>query len=160
MSTLIKYALVKDNAFEPFVKHDGDAGIDVYAVEDYVVHGFSEQVVSTGVAFNIPEGYVMQAWPKSRSNFLVGAGIIDHTYQGEVLIKIVNYHGNDLVIRAGDPVAQLVIVANIAPKLEESIPSMLFETTSERGATGGIVEQTGSWKDPYIGKDKFGQWWD
>lgn len=161
MITRIKYALLKDDAFEPFVKHEGDAGIDLYATEDYIIPAFSSGIISTGVAIRIPEGYVGQLWPKSRSDFIVGAGIVDNTYQGEILVKVVNFHTDSLVFRAGDPVAQLVIVANIAPRLEEEIPSMLFEETSERGDTGGIVTQTRSWVDPAnTDKSKFGLGWD
>lgn len=161
MTTRIKYALLDENAHEPTVKYAGDAGIDVYALKDYIIAPHYSLPVETGVAFNIPDGYVMQAWPKSRNDFLVGAGIIDNTYQGAVIIKVVNFREKPMIIRAGDPIAQLVIVANIAPRLEEEIPSMLFEETSERGDTGGIVTQTRSWVDPAnTDKSKFGLGWD
>jgi dUTPase len=64
--------------------------------------------------------------------------VIDAGYQGEVLIKIVNYSWKPLRIRQGDAVAQLVQVPVITEPLEELPPEEIHRVRSARGAEGGI----------------------
>ena len=38
----------------------------------------------------IPAGYVGLVKPKGRNDHLLGAGVVDAGYQGEILVKVVN----------------------------------------------------------------------
>ena len=65
---------------------------------------FSAARVHTGLSFEVGPDFMLLAKPKSGSDFLLGAGVIDPGYQGEILIKVVNYTPSPLTIPAGvDP---------------------------------------------------------
>ncbi len=137
----LRYALLHSDNKQPVRKHATDAGVDVFASADVWVKPFGAAKVPTGVTFEIRSDFMLLAKPKSGSDFVLGAGVIDPGYQGEVLIKIVNYKPWPIRIRAGQPIAQLVQVAILTePLQEESIP-VLHAAKTDRGADGGIVRQ-------------------
>ena len=86
-------------------------------------------------------GYVGLVKPKGRNDHLVGAGVVDAGYQGEILVKIVNPYPTPLEIRAGDAIGQLLVVPIATPRVEEVSPEQIHNQSSQRGASGGIVEQ-------------------
>lgn len=125
----------------PLRKHPTDAGMDVCALQGGLILPFGYRVFRTGLHFNIPEGLVLQAWPKSRHHWLMGAGIIDSGYLGEVLIKVVNYSPLPVRVRAGQQIAQLVLIPVLTPALQQIPLEELLAAGSERGSTGGIAGQ-------------------
>lgn len=137
----LRFARLDPAAKLPARKHPTDAGVDIYANETLTLPPFSAARVRTGLTFEIRPEFMLLAKPKSGSDFLLGAGVIDPGYQGEILIKVVNYTPNPLVIRAGDALAQLVQVAIFTDPLAEVSPEALHAERSERGADGGILRQ-------------------
>jgi dUTP pyrophosphatase len=137
----LRFARLNPAARLPQRKHSADAGVDVYASQEVTIEPFSAARVPTGLTFDIPERFMLLAKPKSGSDFLLGAGVIDPGYQGEILIKVVNYTPNPLTIPQGAPLAQLVQVAIFTDALEEVSLEEVHRETSERGADGGIVRQ-------------------
>jgi dUTP pyrophosphatase len=119
-------------------KHLSDAGVDVHANKKVIVPPFSSRIVPTGAFFDIPEGTMLLAKPKGRHDFLIGAGVIDAGYQGEILIRVVNPYPRFIVFQRGDAVAQLVLLPVLTPKLIDVPYQELYETNSSRGSTGGI----------------------
>ena len=134
----MKFARLTSTAILPSRKHPTDAGVDVYADERVRVPPFSQRVVHTGVTCEVPEGSVVQVWPKGRSNHLAGAGIIDAGYQGEILIKVVNYSWRALVLEKGEAIAQLVQLPVMCEPVEEVPPGEIHQQRSQRGGSGGI----------------------
>jgi dUTP pyrophosphatase len=134
----LKFSRLDPRAAAPSRKHPSDAGVDVYANEDLTIAPFNSRAVRTGLTFEIPAGTLLQVWPKSRHNHLVGAGVIDAGYQGEILIKVVNYSWKPMRIRCGDAVAQLVQVPVITEQLEELPQEEIHRMHSARGGEGGI----------------------
>jgi dUTP pyrophosphatase len=139
----LNYSMVRQGAKPPTRKHPTDAGVDVYSNEpgSVRVEPHSCSIFKTGITFEIPEGLMLQAWPKSKNNHLVGAGIIDPFYQGEVLIKVVNYSDDPLLINEGDAVAQLVLVPVLCLPLQELSSDEIHPQRSARAGTGGIMTQ-------------------
>jgi len=119
----LKFARVNAQAAAPTRKHPADAGVDVYASEDVRIPPFSCRVVPTGLTCEVPQGTLLQVWPKSRHDHLVGAGVIDAGYQGEIKIKVV---------------AQLVHMPVICEPLEELPVQEIHRVRSDRGGSGGI----------------------
>ena len=128
------------NAVLPTVAHEGDAGCDLVAVEEVLLtKGGGRAMVPTGFAIAIPEGHGGFVLPRSglaaRSGVtcLNAPGLIDAGYRGEVKVVLVNHDlEHDYVVRPGDRIAQLVIMA---------VPPLSFEETatlpaSSRGAGG------------------------
>jgi dUTP pyrophosphatase len=126
----------------PTRKHRTDAGIDLYAVGEYVIPPNKVAVIHTGVSVEIPSDCMGFITNKSRSNFLVGAGVIDEGYQGELLVKIFNVLDSELIIKNGDPVAQLIIVKILKPDLEWVTEEEFLSNITERHQEGGIWAST------------------
>jgi dUTP pyrophosphatase len=72
---------------------------------------------------------------------LLGAGVIDPGYQGEILIKVINYMPEPLTIAKGAPLAQLVQVAICTDPLAETTVEDLHSLPTSRGSDGGIARQ-------------------
>jgi dUTP pyrophosphatase len=103
----------------PVYARAGDAGADLVARDDVVLAaGGGRAVVGTGVAVAIPDGYAGLVLPRSGLAVRHGVtvvnapGLVDAGYRGELRVALVNTDpSDDYVVRRGDRVAQLVIVA-------------------------------------------------
>ena len=134
----LRFAKLDPDAISPSRKHSSDAGVDVNALEPLTIPPFSYRVARTGVSFEVPEGTMLEIRPKGRNNHLIGAGIVDAGYQGEILVKIVNYSWKPLHVQKGDAIAQLVQLPVICEPVEEVNIDELHVKKSQRGASGGI----------------------
>lgn len=93
--------------------HPGDAGIDFYALEDVVFSPGAQMRVRTGVAVEIPEGYVGLIWDKSRISFQLGltvvGGVIDAGFRGELVMSFVNITPKEVILGKGQKMSQMII---------------------------------------------------
>ncbi len=137
----IRIARLRPGAVLPTRKHPQDAGLDLYAAEETTLPPHSAAIVPTGVTIEIPPGYVGLVKPKGRSDHLLGAGVVDAGYQGEILVKVVNPFARELVIHAGEAVGQILILPVLTPAVEEVSADEIHASGSARGASGGIVDQ-------------------
>ncbi|WHM14874.1 dUTP diphosphatase [Bacillus velezensis] len=78
----------------PAYAHATDAGFDLVASEDVIIEPGETACVSTGLAFEIPEGYEMQIRPRSgitlKTPLRVQLGTVDAGYRGEVGVIVDN----------------------------------------------------------------------
>ncbi|MCD6435586.1 MAG: hypothetical protein J7L15_04295 [Clostridiales bacterium] len=132
----LKVKKLDEKAVLPTRKYPTDAGLDVYSLEKVMISPRSHEIVRTGVTIDFIDNTVVFVWPKSRSNFLIGAGVIDNTYQGEIFVKVFNTSPDILVINKGQAVAQIVITPVLCPEVVEV--SEIHQEASLRGGTGGI----------------------
>ena len=100
----------------PRYAYAGDAGLDLRASEDVVLKPFERRLISTGLAIAIPDGYAGFIQPRSGLALRQGLsmantpGLIDAHYRGELKICAINLDPkDDIVVRRGDRIAQLVI---------------------------------------------------
>lgn len=107
----------------PAFAHPGDAGMDLFSVQDIVIRPSARVSVPTGIAVEMPMGYVGLIWDKSGPSHQFGiktlGGVVDSGYRGEYLVGLVNLGQEDFVIRSGQKVAQLLIQAVEHPEIEE-----------------------------------------
>ena len=108
-------------AVKPTRAHTYDAGLDLYAIEDGYIRCNQSRTFDTGVHVEIPEGYV--GFIKSKSGLMVNHGIvtdgtIDAHYTGSIKVCLFNQGGSKYEVKAGDKIAQLVIVPCLLPELE------------------------------------------
>ena len=126
----------------PTRAHAYDAGLDLYAPEDVVVPAtetcvsvdpylmehlrietrIGSATIDTGVHVQIPECCV--GFIKSKSGLMVNHGIttdgtIDCGYTGSIRVKLFNHSSDAYKFKAGDKIAQLVIVPCVLLPLEE-----------------------------------------
>lgn len=137
----IKIAKIDPKAFLPTRKHPADAGLDIYANQNIVIDPRTTSIVSTGITLEISDGFVGLLKPKGRNNHLLGAGVVDAGYQGEILVKVANISDAPLVIKPGDAIGQLLILPILTPEVLEVDPDQIHNENSSRGNTGGIVDQ-------------------
>lgn len=138
ITTPIKVAKLAETAILPTVHHEHDAGIDFYAYFNTYINPFQAEVINTGIAVAIPTDCVGLLWPKGSNDFLIGAGVVDWTYQGSIMFKVVNYTAEPLYISKGEAIGQMVIVKNESPSIVEVDQMDLFLRQTKRGGTGGI----------------------
>lgn len=136
----MKITKLSKDAILPTRKHPTDAGLDLYSTENVMLNSFSSEIVHTEIAVELPENTFGLIMPKSRNFHLVGAGVVDQNYRGELLVKAVNYSPVILWIKKGEPIAQLIVVPILTPEIEE-VSQENFSKETDRGATGGIVSQ-------------------
>lgn len=104
----IPIELCHENSKMPVYARKGDAGLDLYAMEDMTFMPGETKIIPTGVKMAIPEGYEIQIRPKSgisaKTNWRVSLGTIDSGYRGELgvimtydvpSIQDINYHFED-----------------------------------------------------------------
>lgn len=100
-------------AILPTYATDGSACFDFYALTNGDVDHGEPGVFRTGLAFNIPEGWVLKIYSRSGHGFKNDVrlancvGIIDSDYVGEVMIKLTcDKKGWGLAVEAGERIAQ------------------------------------------------------
>jgi len=130
-----------EDAKLPTKAYVGDAGFDLYTVQDIEeaddYSGGGRAIFSTGVAIEIPEGYVGIIKDRSglaaKQGITVLAGVIDSGYRGEIKVVLFNSSpGLFKSIKKGDKIAQLVILP--LPAFEVNEVEELSE--AERGIKG------------------------
>jgi dUTP pyrophosphatase len=91
----------------------GAAGFDLMSVESVVIPSNGHSLVSTGFALEIPTGYFGRIVARSGLAYLhgliVGAGIIDSDYRGDIKVLLFNTTGVPADIGVGDRIAQIMI---------------------------------------------------
>lgn len=147
----VKIKKLNQNAVIPKYAQDGDAGLDLTAISlRYDNDG--NAVYGTGLAIEIPKGYVGYLFPRSsistRTLSLANSvGVLDSNCRGEVLFKFkpeMQGFGEDLEPRQllnvddykmGDRIGQIIIMP---------IPSIEFEEVEELSNTNRGVGGFGS----------------
>lgn len=125
------------DAVIPVKAHPSDAGFDLTAVS---VESEQEIVTyHTGLAFEIPEGYVGLVFPRSsiyKKDLLLSncVGVIDSHYRGEVLAKFRIQFPNLFRYGTGDRIAQMLILPYPEVEFEES--DELSDTDRGEGGYG------------------------
>lgn len=124
----------------PAYQSAGASGVDVRAqlAGPVVLNPGERAMIPTGLSFEIPLGYEIQARPrsgwaaKSGLTVLNTPGTIDADYRGEVKIIVINLGNEAVTISDQERCAQLVIAPVYQAQFE--VVSDLSET--ERGAGG------------------------
>ncbi len=124
----------------PAYHSKGASGFDVRAqlAAPLVLKKGERVMVPTGLSFDIPIGFEIQARPRSGwaakqgLTVLNTPGTIDADYRGEVKIILINLGSEDVVIQDQDRCAQLVVAPVILAEFE--LVTSLSET--DRGVGG------------------------
>jgi len=136
----IQITKIKENAIIPKYAHEGDAGVDLYSAEDYVLKPGERILVSTGIKIAVPKGYEAQVRPKSGLALKHGIsvantpGTVDAGYRGEVGVIAINLGNEAYNIEKGKKIAQMVI--NKIEEAEFEEVDELDETSRNEGGFG------------------------
>lgn len=99
----------------PAHAHPGDAGADLACTADVVLAPGHRELVGTGVAIALPFGYAGFVHPRSGLAARTGLsivnapGTVDAGYRGEIRVCLVNLGQDEVRLRRGDRIAQLVV---------------------------------------------------
>ena len=116
------------------------AGADLYACEggEVTIKSGETKLIHTGIAMEIPEGYVGLVYARSGIAVKRGlapankVGVIDSDYRGEIMVAIHNHSDIEQTIADAERIAQIVIAPYLTVDFVET--EKLDET--ERGAGG------------------------
>jgi dUTP pyrophosphatase len=134
----ILFKKINSDAKIPQFAQPGDAGMDLFSVEDLSLKPGERAGIKTGIALEIPLGYVGLIWDKSgvasKSGIKTAGGVIDSGYRGEIVVLLVNLSKDDYNIKKGQKVAQLLIQKVENPEILEA--DALTETARGEGGFG------------------------
>ena len=143
----VKIKKLEPNAVIPSYAKPGDAGMDLTAISIQKTDKYTQY--KTGLAFEIPEGYVGLIFPRSSNSDFDQVmsncvAVIDSAYRGEILIRfktlsniITSYSTTGSMLKTyevGDRVAQIIILPYPQIEFEES--NELSETDRGFGGFG------------------------
>jgi dUTP pyrophosphatase len=139
MTYTIKVNLIHEDALLPNRAYEGDAGFDLFSVEEKVIKAGESGLIQTGIQLELPKWTEAQIRPRSglalnhSITVLNSPGTIDEGYRGEIKIILINHGKKDFVIKKKMKIAQMVI----APIAKVDLIEVDELTSSERG-TGGF----------------------
>lgn len=132
----VKIKKLHTDAVIPSYAKEGDAGLDLVATT-MLYDDYGNLSYGTGLAFEIPKGYVGLVFPRSSNSkkdlwLTNSVGVIDSGYRGEVTFKYRQVDLEERIYQIGDRVGQLIIMPY--PYIEFEEVEELSET--ERGCSG------------------------
>ena len=138
--TALEFMRLDERASIPTRAHDGDAGLDLSAIEGGSIAPGERIHVGTGLAVAVPQGCAGLVLPRSglasRHGVTVAnaPGLIDSGYRGELQVILVNLDRSETFrFEAGERVAQLLVVSFL-----DAAPAEVEELDDTARGTGGF----------------------
>ncbi|NTW29684.1 MAG: dUTP diphosphatase [Candidatus Moranbacteria bacterium] len=107
----------------PVRAHEGDAGLDLCALEGAVIGAGERGVVGTGIAIAVPPGHVGLIMDRSGLAAKQGitnlGGVIDAGYRGEWKVIMLNTSDKPYDVAAGERIAQILVIPIALPEVCE-----------------------------------------
>ena len=127
-------------AVVPTYGTEGSACFDLYAVQpEAEIRVVDSATVRTGLAFEVPQGFVMLVFSRSGHGFKNDVrlancvGVIDSDYRGELMVKLTNDNPSDcLAVHPGDRIAQAMLMP-VSQTYFEVVDEL---SSTDRGAGG------------------------
>jgi dUTP pyrophosphatase len=126
----------------PTYQTASSAGLDLQAAIEpqttLVIEPGSRELVPTGLAIELPEGFEAQIRPRSGLALKKGVtlvntpGTIDADYRGEIGVIVINHGAEPFEIVRGDRIAQMIV----APVVQARLVEVDDLSSSDRGAGG------------------------
>jgi len=134
----IKIKKLHEKAVIPSYAKEGDAGLDLTCISEEWNSDNSMVTYDTGIAVEIPIGYVGLLFPRSsvsKTSLILAnsVGVIDSGYRGSIMFKY-RYPEEGMVYDIGDRVGQLLILPY--PKVEFEEVEELSDTNRGDGGFG------------------------
>ncbi|OOM80282.1 deoxyuridine 5'-triphosphate nucleotidohydrolase [Clostridium puniceum] len=134
----LKIKKIHDKAIIPSYAHEGDAGVDLYAVNELILNHGERGLVHTGIQIELPKNTEAQIRPRSGLALKNGIttlnspGTIDEGYRGEIGVILINHSNEEFKVEQGMKIAQMVI----KPVFRVDIIETLELSDSERSEKG------------------------
>jgi dUTP pyrophosphatase len=132
----LKFKLDEEKAaLLPVRAHATDAGADILTPRSFMLPARSSAIIRTGVHVELPHETVGMLKSRSGLNIfhdIVGEGVIDEGYDGEIVVKLYNLGNEPYQFERGDKIIQLVVMKTCYP----SIAQVEEISSGERGSAG------------------------
>ena len=131
---------INKRAIIPFQAHEGDAGMDLFSVEEVVLKPMERKLIHTGIKIQLPKNTEAQIRPRSGLALKTGItvlntpGTIDEGQRGEIGITLINLGTEEFKVEEGMKIAQMVIKPTLSLEVEEVVE--LTETSRGEGGFG------------------------
>ena len=141
---ILKIKKLSANATLPMFAHPGDAGMDLFSIEEIEILPGESKLVKTGISIELQNNTEAQIRPRSglalknQITVLNTPGTIDQGYRGEVGVILINHGTKKFTVTQGMKVAQMVIKPTIVVEIVE----VTDLSDTQRG--GGGFGSTGS----------------
>ena len=117
----LKYTNESENK-EPEYAYESDSGFDLRSTEESWIQANSRSLISTGLKFDIPDGYEIQV--RSKSGLALNQGLmvlnspgtVDSGFLGEVKVIMFNTTNERIKIEKGQKIAQAVLCPVLSGK--------------------------------------------
>lgn len=135
---VIKAKRIRENANIPHYATTGAAAVDLYGCDAMDIQPGETVFIDTGVAFEIPEGFVGLVYARSglacKKGLALanGVGVIDSDFRDSVKVALHNHSNQTRTVVAGERLAQMIVTKY--PHVEFEEVDELQET--ERGLGG------------------------
>jgi len=124
----------------PEYAHKNDAAFDLRSSEDKILASGEKQLVGTGLAMAIPQGFAGLIWDRSglavKNSIHVLAGVVDSDYRGEVKVVMINLGKDEFKVEKNMRIAQMLIQPVACPTISEGELDSTERSTSGFGSTG------------------------
>lgn len=109
-------------ALLPVRAHNTDAGADILTPRSFLLPASGSSIIRTGVHVQLPPNTVGLLKSKSGLNIfhdIIGEGVIDEGFDGEIVVKLYNLGSNPYQFERGDKIIQLVVMQVCYPTIEQ-----------------------------------------
>ena len=136
----LKVKMLTDVAVMPTYATDGAACFDISATDTVGIPAGRAATISTGIAVEVPQGYVMMLYSRSGHGYKHClrlsncVGVIDSDYRGEVCVRLHNDGKETYIVQQGERIAQAMIVP--APQFALEKVAELSDTARGTGGFG------------------------
>jgi dUTP pyrophosphatase len=145
MEATVRIRRLHDHVALPQYQTAGAAGFDLAASEDVAIAPHTIALVPTGLVIAVPPGHFLGIFARSstplKRGLMVanGVGVIDCDYCGdadEVKVQVLNFTDLPVVVRAGDRIAQGLLMPVTRADWVETTGALRDGSRGGFGATG------------------------
>jgi len=135
----LKIKKLREGAVTPNYAHEGDAGLDLYSIEDLILRSGERGLIHTGISIELPKNTEAQIRPRSGLALKYGIttlnspGTIDEGYRGEIGVILINHSNITFKVEKGMKIAQMLIKPVLRVEIEELKELNLETDRSEKG---------------------------
>ena len=101
----------------------GSAGHDIYSTQSATIPPGQRKLISTGISMECPNGTYGRIAPRLGLAVKYGidtlGGVIDKDFRGEIKVILINHGKQDLSIKTGDRIAQMIFEQNSDETMRE-----------------------------------------
>jgi dUTP pyrophosphatase len=138
MNLEVKIKRIHADAKLPLQANTGDAGMDLYSIDNVLIPSGEAKLIRTGLQMELPQGTEAQIRPRSglalkySVTVLNSPGTIDEGYRGEIGVILMNHGKEPFIVEKSMRIAQIVI--QFVPSIQVTEVNELSETV--RGSSG------------------------